>query len=127
MKKHLGVFLIAVLTLIGSVIFFPQESKAVPAFARQTGQACSACHFQSFPMLTAFGRDFKAGGYTMVGGEGLVEGEFLSLPSVLNAAVFLKTRYVKTNGDADPATGQKTGTNAGRLDFPDEASLFAGG
>ena len=36
----------------------------VPGFSRQTGLACSACHFQ-FPQLTPFGRQFKLNGYTM--------------------------------------------------------------
>ncbi len=37
---------------------------AVPAYARQTGQACVACHV-SFPELTPYGRDFKLSGYTI--------------------------------------------------------------
>lgn len=36
----------------------------VPSFARQTGLACSACHYQ-FLQLTPFGRKFKLNGYTM--------------------------------------------------------------
>src|SRR5437016_5177306 len=38
----------------------------VPAFSRQTGLACSACHYQ-FPQLTPFGRLFKLNGYTLTG------------------------------------------------------------
>ncbi len=38
---------------------------AVPSFAAQTGQPCTACHVGGFgPQLTAFGRSFKIGGYT---------------------------------------------------------------
>jgi len=37
---------------------------AVPAFARQTGQSCVACHV-SFPELTPYGRWFKLSGYTI--------------------------------------------------------------
>ncbi len=38
---------------------------AVPSFAVQTGQPCSACHVGGFgPQLTMFGREFKIGGYT---------------------------------------------------------------
>jgi hypothetical protein len=40
------------------------SAKAVPAFARQTGQECQACHVGSFgPQLTAYGRAFKLNGY----------------------------------------------------------------
>ena len=42
----------------------PQSSMAVPAFARQTGMACVACHV-NFPELTPFGRFFKMTGYTL--------------------------------------------------------------
>jgi hypothetical protein len=46
-------------------------AEAMPSFSRQTGQACSSCHTQSFgPNLTPMGRDFKLGGYTMGGGTG---------------------------------------------------------
>lgn len=37
---------------------------AVPSYARQTGQACVACHV-SFPELTPYGRWFKLSGYTL--------------------------------------------------------------
>jgi len=36
----------------------------LPSYARQTGLACSACHYQ-FLMLTPFGRKFKLNGYTL--------------------------------------------------------------
>ncbi len=38
--------------------------EAVPSYARQTGQACVACHV-SFPELTPYGRWFKLSGYTI--------------------------------------------------------------
>ncbi len=95
-----------------------------PAFARQTGLACSTCHFQKYPALTSFGRDFKAAGYTMMGPQEAVKGDRLSLPAVLNGSVFLKVRYQKTNGTDAP--GERT-TNAGELQFPDEFALLLGG
>src|SRR6476469_4958616 len=36
----------------------------LPSFSRQTGLACSACHYQ-FLTLTPLGRDFKLNGYTL--------------------------------------------------------------
>ena len=39
-------------------------AEAVPSYARQTGQACVACHV-SFPELTPYGRWFKLSGYTI--------------------------------------------------------------
>ena len=105
------------------------EANAVPAFARQTGLACSTCHFQHFPALNAFGRAFKAGGYTQIGGQGKIEGEDLSIPDTLNASLVTKIRYQKTNGKnttAAPANAE-SGTNKGDLQFPDEAALLIGG
>lgn len=112
---------VAALFLFALSFYAPREASAVPAFARQTGMACNSCHFQHFPTLNAFGRAFKAGGYTMVGGQSLIEGDFLSLPSTLNASLITKIRYQKTNGDTD------TGTNKGEFQFPDEAALLIGG
>lgn len=42
------------------------RAEAVPAFNRQTGQNCVACHAGGqFPELTAYGRLFKLTGYTL--------------------------------------------------------------
>lgn len=47
-------------------ILTPVEALAVPAFARQTGQNCVACHAGGqFPELTSYGRMFKLTGYTI--------------------------------------------------------------
>ena len=46
-------------------------ARAVPNFAAQTGQPCTACHIGGYgPQLTPLGRAFKIGGYTQQGGEG---------------------------------------------------------
>lgn len=114
---------VAALFLFALTLYVPREASAVPAFARQTGMACNSCHFQHFPTLNAFGRAFKAGGYTMVGGQSLIEGDFLSLPSTLNASLITKIRFRKTNGADEIAEP----TNKGELQFPDEAALILGG
>jgi hypothetical protein len=102
----------------------PASLYAFPSFARQTGLACSGCHFQKYPALNAFGRGFKAAGYTMMGPQETVNGERLSLPAILNGSIFFKIRYQKTNGT--DVTGERT-TNAGELQFPDEFALLLGG
>ena len=119
--------------VLAAVAFAP-EASAVPSFARQTGMACSACHFQSFPILTSFGKSFKMSGFTMMGAQGKVEGEQgLSIPETLNMAVVAKLRYKRTNGKEGtgvPAAGEaaaQISTNSGRFDFPDEFALFAAG
>lgn len=76
---------------------FATEATALPLFARQTGMECAACHFQHFPMLTAFGRSFKSNAYTMMGTQGKVEGDRLSIPNTLNFAALTTFGYEKTN------------------------------
>ena len=112
------VFLLSVSFILVSV-----RAHAAPAFARQTGFACNTCHFQHYPALNAFGRSFKAGGYIMVGGQSMVEGDLLNLPVVLNASLITKIRYQKTNGPSD-LTDKK---NRGEFQFPDEGALLLGG
>jgi hypothetical protein len=56
-----GLGLISLLTFL-----LPMQARAVPAFARQTGQNCVACHAGGqFPELTPYGRMFKMTGYTI--------------------------------------------------------------
>src|SRR3989338_6880146 len=88
-----------VLSLAGvlAATAFAPEAAAIPAYARQVGMACNACHAQHFPVLNSFGRAFKAGGYTMMGAQGKVEGEHLSLPDTLNMSMIVKLRYQDNN------------------------------
>ena len=110
--------------LLATAAFAP-EASAIPAFARQTGMACKACHFQHFPLLNSFGRAFKASGFTMIGAQGKVEDEHLSIPNVLNISALATAGY---------DTVSKRGTAAGISDSnfltPNgggELSLFFGG
>jgi len=126
-----------VLSLAGvlAATAFAPEASAIPAFARQTGMACTACHAQHFPVLNAFGRAFKAGGYTMMGAQGKVEGDHLSIPNQLNASMVLKLRYQK-DSSAGAAVSASGGTVAnvnnpntlgdGQVQW-DEFALFFGG
>src|SRR4030067_740118 len=68
----------------------------------------------------------------MVGGQSMIEGDMLYIPSVLNASIVLKLRYQKRNGDYyldddHNKVNDKIGLNKGELQFPDEAALFLGG
>lgn len=117
MKKSI----IALLAVVG-IFALSSNSHAVPAFARSNGMECSTCHFQQFPLLNPFGRDFKANGYTMLKSEEKIEGAKLSIPHDLGASLVTKIRYQKTNGGDDTEP-----TNHGELQFPDEAALLLGG
>jgi len=115
-NKLIFIFATTCITLV------TMNAEAIPAFARQTNMTCATCHFQHFPALNAFGRSFKQGAYTMVGGQSLIQSDNLSLPVALNASLVTKLRYQKTNG-----TDKTIAKNTGDLQLPDEAALIIGG
>jgi len=65
-----------IITAVGALVVltasltigFAPRAKALPSFARQTGQPCGTCH-TDFAGLTPYGRRFKIGGYTSGGGQ----------------------------------------------------------
>ena len=93
-----ALFCAAVATLFASA----GPADALPAFARQTDLPCAACH-TAFPELTPFGRRFKIGGYTLLGGDW--KGPPL-------AAMYM-TGFTHTNSpqDAPPAAGLHNNDN----------------
>lgn len=115
------------MTAVMAAVAFAPEASAVPVFARQTGMACSACHYQHFPLLNSFGRAFKSGGFTMTGAQGKIEGEHLSIPDQLNMGVLTSTYYQDQPGSA-PSGGYSNGTgNWGVPASGGELSIFYGG
>jgi len=80
--------------LVAAIAVFPQAVRALPLFARQTGQQCAACH-NGFPELTPYGRLFKLNGYTWGGGQS-------ALPpiSAMAVASFTNTQASQQGGAA---------------------------
>lgn len=118
-------------TILAATLLIPQAS-ALPLFARQTGMECSACHYQHFPMLNAFGRAFKTNAFTMMGIQGKVDGDRLSIPGNLNMAGLTTVGYERTNAsDAGPAAIPGSRNDGNGLFYTPghngELSLFFGG
>jgi hypothetical protein len=88
-----ALWLVAALLL--SACFAP-DARAIPLYARQTGQNCLACHAGGqFPELTPYGRKFKLTGYTL--------GERTTVPlTAMAVASFAKVN--STAGSDTPAT-----------------------
>ena len=88
--------------------FAPRSAKAIPSFARQTGQPCASCH-TAFPELTPFGRRFKLGGYTMGGGMSIEEAPPIA---AMLLPTFTKTKVQQdsppTNPDGYPIAHVRT-------------------
>jgi hypothetical protein len=96
---------------------FPTLARAIPAFAQQTGQPCTACHIGAYgPQLTAFGRAFKIGGYTQTGGDA-------QIPVPLSL-MLLGSYSDTTKGQGAPAANNY-GANGNFA--MDQISVFLGG
>ncbi len=92
------------------------QAQAVPAFSTQTGQPCNTCHVGSFgPELTAFGRNFKLGGYTLQGGTG----------TPIPVALLALTSYTNTTKGVAGGAAPDFGTNGNFA--VDQVSVFLAG
>ncbi len=102
--------------LLTAVVSLP--AGAVPAFARQTGQECPACHV-SWPELTPYGRYFKLTGYTI--GKSAITSEgfnFVPLAVMLQGSV----TNTRNNSAVDPDTGDTVSVNQ-----RNNSAVFSGG
>jgi hypothetical protein len=102
--------------LIVGTLYLASSAQAVPSFARQTQQECSACHVGGFgPQLTPYGQAFKLNGYTEKNGSGT------NIP----LSAMLVGIYDKTGSDlpedAAPNFNKNNNTSL------QEASIFAAG
>lgn len=109
------------LASIAAIATFAPEASALPVFARQTGMACTACHFQHFPLLNTFGRSFKANAFTMVGSQPMLEGDNLAIPDRLNLAGLTSAYYSTQSGSGGSSPQVGVPASGGEL------SIFYGG
>jgi len=123
MKRVFTLLSIFAVALVG-VMATPDESSAIPAYARQTGNACYACHFQFIPKLNAMGRAFKLSGYTDASAS-LIEDDNLSINEVMPISMIVKLRYILTTTSG--TTGDDKGSDRGELEIPDEIAFLLGG
>lgn len=99
-------------------------ARAVPSFVRQTGLPCNTCH-TPFPQLTAFGREFKLGGYTFANTKqikiaGTDKDAAMQLLEVFPLAAMVQTAFTRTNAT-------QPGTQNNDVQFPQQLSLFLAG
>ena len=115
----LGKTLRVVLGVAAWLLLAPQAAEALPTFASQTGQPCTACHIGGFgPQLTPLGRAFKIGGYTQTGGDGWRSKIPLSVMMMGSLTSVAK---------AVPADQVTSGYKANNNFNLDQASLFIAG
>jgi hypothetical protein len=143
MKKVNSLLHIAVPALV--VLLFgtlnPRSALAVPSYARQTGLACSGCHYAP-PELNPAGRKFKLLGYvdrgddtkTVKSDSGKAHAA-LDLLASLPLSVMLETSFTATKSPVPsvstnptpPPTYLLTPTQNGNFEFPQDISLFLAG
>jgi hypothetical protein len=83
------------------IMTWPQEARAIPAFARSHQVPCTLCH-DGFPKLNHFGVAFMMRGYRMPG----EEGKFLwDQPIPLSGRLNLSYQYLSQDWDPESNTG----------------------
>ncbi len=123
------IFVFVAAAVIGLLFFLamnPPKAEAVPSYARQTGLACSGCHYTP-PELNPAGRRFKLTGYVDRADETKVlkqdDGKkraALDLLGSLPLSVMLETSFTSLK-TAQPQTQN------GNYEFPQDISLFLSG
>ncbi len=99
-------------------------ANAVPSYSRQTGMACSSCHYTP-PELNAFGRTFKLEGYTFT-----TKAQVSDEKKDHNAALQLLEAFPLSAIIDVTLTSIKSpqpGTQNGNFQIPQAASLFLAG
>jgi hypothetical protein len=129
MKKALAVILFTVIPLLAllfSTAVNPPKVEAVPSYARQTGLACSGCHYTP-PELNPAGRRFKLLGYVDKGDDIKVvkadPGKTrapLDLLASLPLSVMLDTSFTSIKSPIPT-------TQNGSFELPQDISLFLSG
>jgi len=135
-NKMSAFFIVVAIAFIAPLFGGLSDAYAVPAFARQTGMECAACHVGSFgPQLTSFGRAFKLNAYSLDAGNDKPstlspDGQKTLKEYLQGLSAMAFGGYEHTNGDLRRGTEltgnqQRLGTNN---DFTlDQVSLFYGG
>jgi hypothetical protein len=118
-NHNFGKLLLIVLMMASGI----QYANALPSYARQTGLSCEACH-NSFPELTAFGRQFKLNGYTLTGMQTINSTDSgdvrLNLLSTLPISAMAQASFTHISKDLP-------GTQNNNADFPQQLSIFYAG
>jgi len=104
----------------------PPKAEAVPSYARQTGLACSGCHYTP-PELNPAGRRFKLLGYVdkadeskVVKADGGKKRAALDLLASLPLSAMLETSFTSTKSPVPS-------TQNGSVEMPQDVSLFLSG
>ncbi len=117
---------VSLLVLLFFTFLNPPSASAVPSYARQTGLACSGCHYNP-PELNPAGRRFKLLGYVdksddvkVIKADSGKSRAALDLLATLPLSAMIDTSFTLTKSPV-PATQN------GSIEFPQDISLFLSG
>jgi hypothetical protein len=117
---------VPVLVLLFASAVNPPKVEAVPSYARQTGLACSGCHYTP-PELNPAGRRFKLTGYVdradetkVIKTDGGKKRAALDLLASLPLSAWLEASFTSTKSPVP-------GTQNGSIEMPQDVSLFLSG
>jgi len=127
--KRVGSFRFVAISFLVFMLYAalnPPRAVAVPSYARQTGLACSGCHYAP-PELNAAGRRFKLLGYVdraddtkVIKSDSGRTRAALDLLASLPLSVMFETSFTSTKSSIP-------GTQNGSFEFPQDVSLFLSG
>jgi len=136
MRRLRGFLLAAVFVtvLLILAVLNPPRVGAVPSYARQTGLACSGCHYNP-PELNPAGRRFKLLGYVdradetkVIKTEGGKTRAALDLLASLPLSVMMDVSFTSTKSPVPNTTGSTPApTQNGSFEFPQDFSFFLAG
>ena len=116
----------SILALLFVAALNPPKVEAVPSYARQTGLACSGCHYTP-PELNPAGRRFKLMGYVdkaddtkVIKADGSKKTAALELLASLPLSVMLDASFTSIKSPVPT-------TQNGNVEFPQDISLFLSG
>jgi hypothetical protein len=109
-----AVRMLGLIVLVLGLTAIVDPARALPSYARQTGQTCAFCH-TGLPELTPQGREFKLNGYVQGGGDEK------GLPRI---AAMIQGGFTRTQADMPGANPHFGPNNNFELT---QASLFYGG
>jgi hypothetical protein len=123
-RRSTAEFLLKLSAIVLLAAFWAPSAHAVPSYSRQTGLACSSCHYNP-PELTPFGRKFKLEGYTLTAKPEISEDKKdhnsgLHILEAFPISFLFDTSFSSTKSP-------QPDTQNGNFEFPQAASIFLAG
>jgi hypothetical protein len=123
-RRSTAEFFLKLSAIVLLAAFWAPSAHAVPSYSRQTGLACSSCHYNP-PELTPFGRKFKLEGYTLTAKPEISEDKKdhnsgLHILEAFPISFLFDTSFSSTKS-------KQPDTQNGNFEFPQAASIFLAG